>query len=77
MTRRIIKAACELEAFRETRPMIRRRFQVGTVLNVLQRVNPTIARFTIEGEGIEGWCCPQSVFDEQTEFPTTSTSGLV
>jgi hypothetical protein len=73
MTRRVIKVASEVEAFRETRPTVRRRFQAGTVLNVLQWVTPDVARFTVEGEGIELWCCPQAVFDEQTESPERST----
>lgn len=66
MTRRVVKDECGLEAFRETRPTVRRHFPGGTVLNVLQWVKQEIARFTVEGEGIEVWCCPTAVFDENT-----------
>ena len=75
MTRRVIKDASELEAFRETRPTIRRVFHAGTVVNVLQWVKPDTARFTIEGEGIEGWCCPKDVFDEKTFSPEMMSRG--
>ena len=69
MIRRIISAERELEACREARPSIRRHFGAGAVLNVLQWVNPEIARFTVEGEGCEVWCCPQAIFYEDTEAP--------
>jgi len=36
------------------------------VLNVLQWVTADTSRFTVEGEGIEGWCCPKAVLYEQT-----------
>src|ERR1041385_7501938 len=53
MTRTVVKAGCEFDALREARPAISRRFRAGAVLNVLQWVNPAMARFTVEGEGIE------------------------
>jgi hypothetical protein len=70
--RRVVRSASELEAFRETRPAVTRRFEQGTVLNVLQWVNPATARFTVEGEGIESWCCPQELFEQQTEAPVAA-----
>jgi len=69
MTRRVLRAASGLQAFREARPSIRREFQPGAVLNVLQWVYPNVARFTVEGEGIEVWCCQQRVFDKRTVPP--------
>ena len=66
MTRRVVKNGFEFEAFREARPAVRRRFYGGTVLNLLQWVDSNIARFTVEGEGVENWCCPKSVFVERT-----------
>jgi hypothetical protein len=69
MNRRVIKQDGDLDAYREVRPEVHRHFASGTVLNILQSVKPDIARFTIEGEGIEGWCCPQSIIDERTESP--------
>lgn len=76
MTRRVTKPTSEFEAYREARPGIRRRFQPGTVLNVLQWVNESIARFTVEGEGMEVWCCPQGLFDEHTEFPEKTGESI-
>jgi hypothetical protein len=67
MTRRVSKGGSEFDAYRETRRSVVRRFQPGTVLNVLQWVTPEVARFTVEGEGIEVWCCPQTVFKDRTE----------
>ena len=67
MTRRVIKVGCEFDASQETRPAICRRFKTGAVLNLLQWVNPEIARFTVEGEGIEVWSCRQTVFQDQTD----------
>ena len=72
MIRRVVKSAAELEAFRETRPAVNRRFERGTVVNVLQWVNPATARFTVEGEGIEVWCCPQEAFEQHTEAPVAA-----
>ena len=73
MIRRLVRAESELEGFRETRPTVKRQFARGTVLNVLQWVNPAVSRFTVEGEGIEIWCCPQDAFEEHTEAPLTMT----
>ena len=75
MIRRVVKGTSELEAFRETRPAITRRFGPGSVLNVLQWVNPATSRFTIEGEGIEVWCCPRDVFEQHTELPASVATG--
>jgi hypothetical protein len=69
MNRRVIKQDGDLDAYREVRPEVHRHFASGTVLNILQSAKSDIARFTIEGEGIEGWCCPQSIIDERTESP--------
>jgi hypothetical protein len=72
MTRRVVKTACELEASREVRPGVNRRFGAGSVLNVLQWENPAVARFTVEGEGCEVWCSPQTAFEAHTESPEPS-----
>jgi hypothetical protein len=72
MNRRVVKQGCGVEGCREIRPSVRRHFGPGTVLNILQWVQPEMARFTIEGEGIEVWSCPQSVLNEQTESPQRS-----
>jgi len=72
MNRRVVKPDGDFDAYREVRPSVHRHFASGTVLNILQWVNPDTARFTIEGEGIEVWCCPQSVIDERTESPQTA-----
>jgi hypothetical protein len=69
MNRRVIKQDAGFDAYREARPTVHRYFAPGKVLNILQWVNPEVARFTIEGEGIEVWCCPQTVMSEQTESP--------
>jgi len=74
MTRRVVKTACDVEACREIRPTTHRQFQSGTVLNILQWVTPEVARFTIEGEGVEIWCCPQAILNERTEAPERSLS---
>jgi hypothetical protein len=73
--RRVIKQDRDLEASREAKPAVRRHFGPGTVLNILQWVRRDIARFTIEGEGIEVWCCPQPVIDEQTDSPHGSMTA--
>ncbi len=75
MTRRIIKDESDLDAFRETRPTVRRRFYGGAVLNVLQSVTAGMCRFTVEGEGMEVWCCPKNILDEQT-IPAELTSRM-
>lgn len=75
MTRRVVRTASELQASRETRPAISRRFGAGSVLNVLQWLNPAVARFTVEGEGLEVWCCPQATFEERTESPEAAVSS--
>jgi len=72
MTRRIIKQGCLVEACREARPTVTRRFEAGAVLNILQWVNPATGRFTAEGEGADVWCCSQAVMDDQTESPAPS-----
>ena len=72
MTRRIIKQASLVEACREARASVTRRFEPGAVLNILQWVNPATARFTVEGEGADIWCCSQAVMDDQTESPAPS-----
>jgi hypothetical protein len=76
MIRRVVKSECEFEAACETRLAKRRRFQAGAVLNVLQWVRPDAARFTVEGEGIEVWCCPKTIFDEGTESPEASAAPV-
>jgi len=53
MNRRVVKPDGDFDAYREVRPSVHRHFASGTVLNILQWVNPDTARFTIEGEGIE------------------------
>ena len=70
MNRRIVKY--EFEAYREARPAVRRDFGSGAVLNILQWVKPETARFTVEGEGMEVWCCPQFLIDHKTESPEGS-----
>jgi hypothetical protein len=66
MDRRIIKAESGVEAYREARPVVRRSFGPGAVLNRLQETERDISRFTIEGEGAETWCCPQTSFENST-----------
>ena len=72
MNRRVIKDRCDIEAILEARPVKSRAFRAGTVLNLLQWVRPDTARFTVEGEGIDVWCCPQKVIDERSEAPHLS-----
>jgi hypothetical protein len=36
------------------------------VLNRLQETQRDISRLTIEGEGAEIWCCPQTSFENST-----------
>jgi hypothetical protein len=69
MNRRVIKPDGDFDAYREARPAVHRHFASGTVLNILQWIKPDTARFTIEGEDMEVWCCPQSVIDERSESP--------
>ena len=72
MNRRVIKHGCYVEAIRETRAEKSRSFSAGTVLNILQWIRPETARFTIEGEGGDVWCCPQGVIDERSEASQVS-----
>jgi hypothetical protein len=72
MNRRVVKN--EFEANLEVRPTTKRSFEPGVVLNILQSIRAEMARFTVEGEGIDGWCCPQQIIDEQTEVPQHSTT---
>jgi hypothetical protein len=76
MTRRVIKDEMEFEAFRETKSTVRRLFHGSAVLNVLQWLKPDISRFTVEGEGIEVWCCPKTVPEEQT-IPLSTARGAL
>jgi hypothetical protein len=69
MNRKVIKPDGAFDAYREARLSVHRHFASGTVLNILQPIKPDIARFTIEGEGIEVWCCPQVLIDERAESP--------
>ena len=69
MNRRVIKWGCDVEAILEARPVKSRSFSAGTVLNILQWLQPETARFTIEGEGCDVWCCPQEVIEERSEGP--------
>jgi hypothetical protein len=72
MNRRIVKNGCEFEAILEARPVKRRRFGEGMVLNILQWVQPETTRFTVEGEGSDVWYCPNELLDQQTEAPQHS-----
>jgi hypothetical protein len=67
MNRRVVKGGCCLEACREVRISVNRRFESGAVLNILQSIAADTARFTIEGEGAEIWCCAQVLMDQNTE----------
>ena len=69
MDRKLIKPDGDFDVYREVRPAVHRHFALGTVLNILQPIDPDFARFTIEGKSTEVWCCPQSVIDERTESP--------
>ena len=69
MNRRVIKHGCDVEATLEAQPVKSRAFSTGTVLNILQWVRTETARFTIEGEGADVWCCPQDVIEERSEGP--------
>ena len=72
MNRRVIKHGCYVEAILEARAEKSRSFSAGTVLNILQWIRRETARFTIEGEGAEVWCCPQGVIDERSEASQAS-----
>jgi hypothetical protein len=72
MNRRVVKNGCEFEALLEARPVKQRRFGEGMVLNLLQWIRPETARFTVEGEGIDVWCCPKELLDQDTEAPQRS-----
>jgi hypothetical protein len=72
MNRRVVKNGCEFEAILEARPVKHRRFGERMVLNILQWVRPETARFTVEGEGIDVWCCPKELLDQKTEAPQHS-----
>jgi hypothetical protein len=69
MNRRVVKQGCDVEAVLETRSGKSRVFTPGNVLNILQWLRPETARFTVEGEGIDVWCCPREVIDERSEAP--------
>ena len=69
MTRRVIKNGCSFEACREVRPSVVRVLESGAVLNMLQPLKPETARFTIEGEGAEVWCCPHTLIEAFTDLP--------
>jgi len=73
MIRRVIKTGCSIEAHREARPSIVRVFEAGTVLNMMHPLKPKTARFTIEGEGAENWCCADALIEACAESPS---SGL-
>jgi hypothetical protein len=47
---------------------------VGAVLNILQWVREETARFTIEGEGADIWCCPRIVVEENTAVVGAQTA---
>lgn len=67
MIRRVIKTGCSIEAHRQARPSIVLVFKAGTILNMLQELKPETARFTIEGEGAENWCCPHPLIEACAE----------
>jgi hypothetical protein len=66
MYRRTVRSDGGLEICREVQPGTNRRLISGAVLNVLQWVKPETARFTVEGEGAEIWCCPNDEMERQT-----------
>ena len=68
MIRRVVRDDDFIKAARESRRTARRDIKAGMVLNILQRTNADEARFTVEGEGAEVWCCQQVVIEEHT-FP--------
>ena len=72
MNRRVVKNG--FDGSLEVRPTTKRSFGPGVVLDILQSIRAEIARFTIEGEGIDGWCCPQEIIDEHTEAPQSSAA---
>lgn len=75
MNRRVVRDGASIPAERENRRAITREMSAGAVLNILQSVRPGEARFTVEGEGGEVWCCPQAALDEGTFTPARAGSG--
>jgi hypothetical protein len=68
MTRRLVKeTGAALEAARESNPKVKRQFQAGAVLNILQWTRPENVRFTVEGEGAEVWVCDRTLMERQTD----------
>lgn len=74
MYRRTVRPNGNLSVCREVQPATSRMLDSGAVLNVLQWVKPETARFTVEGEGAEIWCCPQDELDQQTLGAEASTA---
>jgi hypothetical protein len=66
MVRRIVVQGQEVHATREVNARITRKLTGGCVLNMLQWVRPSIARFTIEGEGADVWFCDEAQIDRNT-----------
>ena len=66
MVRRIVVQGQEVHAAREVNPRTMRKLIGGCVLNMLQWVRPSIARFTIEGEGADVWFCDDVQIDRNT-----------
>ena len=66
MYRRTVRPNGTLSVCREVQPATSRSLGSGAVLNVLQWVKPETARFTVEGEGADIWCCPQTELEEYT-----------
>jgi hypothetical protein len=66
MLRRVVVEKRQFEATRESSVETKRIVAGGSVLNMLQWVRPSVARFTIEGEGADIWFCEQSVLELNT-----------
>ena len=66
MLRRVVAQDRQIDATREANARIFRTFGSGCVLNMLQWVRPGIARFTIEGEGADVWCCDEAQIGQNT-----------
>jgi hypothetical protein len=66
MNRRVVRPDARIEVSRETRPETVRVLPGGAVLNILQWVKEETARFTVEGEGADVWCCPKAEVDDHT-----------
>lgn len=74
MNRRVVRPDARIEVSREARPETVRMLSVGAVLNILQWVREETARFTIEGEGADIWCCPRIVVEENTAVVGAQTA---